>query len=284
MFEDIKKAQLIEKVRIMAASGLTGDEIRKSLDDSELELMKSVNDIQKGKVAQVGEVRVWQGKKFRKQPNGKWVEISDKGMSKKDHEDYIEMEKFSRSGSGGKESGKTNENIKRHQEISSRLSGKEYDDSELEEVEHSPLTEEEIQMKEFDEHHKPGGEYEKQYNKDQKSIQERMNEKQPPKLINLEGASWEVLERGKTESRIRAVTESIKGKIKVIDNKIIDKKYGGNTPQHDKSSTKQKVKDYLIKVGNNPDDVSKMVDKHFDYAYEKYDSIKSISEAIRTIY
>lgn len=88
MFEDIKKSQLVEKIRVMAATGLSGEEIKKSLSKEELDLMKSFSsDIEKGgKPAQVGEIREWQGKKMRKQPNGKWVEVSDKGMSRKELE------------------------------------------------------------------------------------------------------------------------------------------------------------------------------------------------------
>jgi len=46
-------------------------------------------DIEKGgKPAQIGESRVWNGKKVRKESNGKWVEVSSHGMSRKEHLEY----------------------------------------------------------------------------------------------------------------------------------------------------------------------------------------------------
>ena len=44
--------------------------------------------LQKGQVGMVGEVREWQGKKYKKQANGKWLEVSEYGMTKKEHSDY----------------------------------------------------------------------------------------------------------------------------------------------------------------------------------------------------
>ena len=51
-----------------------------------------------------------------------------------------------------------------------------------------------------------------------------------------------------------------------------------------KIELKDKVIARLIKNGNNPEDVKKMVDKHFDYASKHYGTEKAIAEAIRTIY
>ena len=42
--------------------------------------------LQKGKSAMIGEIREWQGKKYKKQSNGKWVEVSEQGMTRKEHE------------------------------------------------------------------------------------------------------------------------------------------------------------------------------------------------------
>lgn len=41
--------------------------------------------LEKGKSAMIGEVREWQGKKYKKQANGKWLEVSELGMTKKEH-------------------------------------------------------------------------------------------------------------------------------------------------------------------------------------------------------
>lgn len=45
-----------------------------------------------------------------------------------------------------------------------------------------------------------------------------------------------------------------------------------------------KVAAQLIKWGNNPIEVSKMVSEHFEYASKNYSSVKTIAECIRTIY
>ena len=49
-------------------------------------------------------------------------------------------------------------------------------------------------------------------------------------------------------------------------------------------SLKAKVTAKLIKVGNNPEDVSKMVELHFEYASKTYSNLNTICECIRTIY
>lgn len=47
---------------------------------------------------------------------------------------------------------------------------------------------------------------------------------------------------------------------------------------------KDKVRALLIKWGNNPSDVEKMILKEYDWAASKYDSARTIAEAIRTTY
>ena len=47
---------------------------------------------------------------------------------------------------------------------------------------------------------------------------------------------------------------------------------------------KEKVAARLIKNGNNPEEVKKMVDKHFEYAASTYVTVRTIAECIRTIY
>ena len=48
--------------------------------------------------------------------------------------------------------------------------------------------------------------------------------------------------------------------------------------------TKEKVAAKLIAQGNNPKDVEKMVNLHFDYAVSQYNTITQVSVCIRTIY
>ncbi|MDD2475840.1 MAG: hypothetical protein PHI32_08010 [Dysgonamonadaceae bacterium] len=47
---------------------------------------------------------------------------------------------------------------------------------------------------------------------------------------------------------------------------------------------KEKVTARLIKHGNNPIEVEKMVDKHFEYAAATYGTVRTIAECISTIY
>jgi ribosomal protein L17 len=62
----------------------------------------------------------------------------------------------------------------------------------------------------------------------------------------------------------------------INESKIVDEK--------DKEKTKEKVIDYLIKAGNNENDVNEMVEKLFDEAFETYHTVKTISDYIRTNY
>jgi hypothetical protein len=74
------------------------------------------NVLQKSKKANVGEVHTWNGKKFKKQANGKWLEVSEYGMTKEEHENK------------GKHSG---DSSYKHTLISDKLSDKEYSDEEV---------------------------------------------------------------------------------------------------------------------------------------------------------
>ena len=48
--------------------------------------------------------------------------------------------------------------------------------------------------------------------------------------------------------------------------------------------TKNAVIAKLISWGNNEETVKDMVEKHFRYAFEHYETVKTIAECIRTIY
>ena len=55
----------------------------KEYSDEEVGLGGESNDlIQKGKAAVTGEIREWGGKKYKKQANGKWLEVSEQGDDK----------------------------------------------------------------------------------------------------------------------------------------------------------------------------------------------------------
>lgn len=49
--------------------------------------------IEKSKSAVTGEIREWSGKKYKKQPNGKWLEVSEHGMIKTEHEEIADQKK-----------------------------------------------------------------------------------------------------------------------------------------------------------------------------------------------
>lgn len=83
----------------------------------------------------VGSIHEHNGKKYKKQSNGKWVEVSEHGMTKKEHEfkessHRTMKEKVQHWGKAHEE----NEE-KKHQEAASKLSDKEYDDTDFEEKE-----------------------------------------------------------------------------------------------------------------------------------------------------
>ena len=56
------------------------------------------------------------------------------------------------------------------------------------------------------------------------------------------------------------------------------------TARNSNGELKQKVKDLLIKYGNNPNEVDKMIEKEFEYAARTYSTPAKIAEAIRILY
>jgi hypothetical protein len=72
IYDEIRKAQEEQALYIARVTG-QADQIKKAYDDL----------IEKGKKAEIGEIREWGGKRFRKQANGKWLEVSEHGMTKK---------------------------------------------------------------------------------------------------------------------------------------------------------------------------------------------------------
>ena len=92
-------------------------------------------DIEKSKKAGVGEIHTWNGKRYRKEANGKWVEVSEHGMSKKEHEDKAgehrsNMETSNKKGEGHiyyREMAKRDE----HKDVAGKLSDKEHTDEEV---------------------------------------------------------------------------------------------------------------------------------------------------------
>jgi hypothetical protein len=79
------------------------------------------NVLQKSKPANIGDIHTWNGKRFKKQPNGKWMEVSEShNFTKKDH--LMTSMFYTNKGSSEQ---------KEHEEASSKLSDKEYSDEEV---------------------------------------------------------------------------------------------------------------------------------------------------------
>lgn len=97
-------------------------------------------EFEKSKAATIGEVHTWGGKKYKKTGNGKWVEVSEHGMSKKEHKDkeedhYNTMSRMEARGyQMGEETRKFNDSYsghKTHKEQAEKLSDKEHSDEEV---------------------------------------------------------------------------------------------------------------------------------------------------------
>lgn len=90
-----------------------------------------------GKNAVIGEVRTWGGKKYKKQSNGKWMQVSEShGMTKKEHEARVPFHHAKTLGKVNNqkmadEQDKHFEEEEKHKTAASKLSDKEYDESEL---------------------------------------------------------------------------------------------------------------------------------------------------------
>jgi len=62
---------------------VVASDIQKSIDTNPFEQFE--DDIQKGKAGIVGEIRTWNGKKMRKEANGKWKEVSEDKSKKSEN-------------------------------------------------------------------------------------------------------------------------------------------------------------------------------------------------------
>jgi len=103
------------------------------------------NDIEKAKSASIGEIHIWNGKKFKKQLNGKWTEVSEHGLTKKQHISEGEDEEAralhtsnmkgeNKNLSISERTKKFNKHIEesnKHHKLASKLSDKEYSDEEV---------------------------------------------------------------------------------------------------------------------------------------------------------
>ena len=85
--------------------------------------------LEKGKAAQIGEIRTWNGKKYKKQANGKWLEVSEHGMTKKHYEEKLERTRFN--DQHGQSSTKEQSELGHIHTNIKKLSDKEHSDEEV---------------------------------------------------------------------------------------------------------------------------------------------------------
>lgn len=90
-------------------------------------------DLAKGKAATIGEIRIWNGKKYKKQPNGKWLEVSEHGMARREHEQEIKYHQKVEENRGNEISDrrKAQDEQDKHHKAASKLSDKEFSDEEV---------------------------------------------------------------------------------------------------------------------------------------------------------
>lgn len=103
------------------------DNIEKSDDvDSD----SSEKPIEKAQKANIGDIHVWSGKRYKKIGEGKWVEVSEQGLNKKEHE-YQSDYSRQMSEKPSLHTAKHRSDEKWHKEQSNNLSDKEYTDEEI---------------------------------------------------------------------------------------------------------------------------------------------------------
>lgn len=91
--------------------------------DSTAEILKG------GKPAAIGEIREFGGKKYKKQANGKWLEVSEHGMTKKHYEEKLERIRFN--DQHGQSSTKEQSELGHIHTNIKKLSDKEHSDEEV---------------------------------------------------------------------------------------------------------------------------------------------------------
>jgi hypothetical protein len=93
------------------------------------------SQIEKSRAATIGEIREWSGRKYKKQANGKWVEVSEHGMTKKEHHTKAKEadDAITHRVGGSDEATMAAHDSRRekHLDISNKLSDKEYSDEEV---------------------------------------------------------------------------------------------------------------------------------------------------------
>lgn len=93
--------------------------------ESDKEVEKSIElDIIKGKAAMIGEVRVWNGKKYKKEVGGKWTEVSEKGMTKKGSSDTDSEKKENKKENFGIDQETYQKMVKKYNELSKEYTSK----------------------------------------------------------------------------------------------------------------------------------------------------------------
>ena len=143
--DNYRVKQLIDKVQKMEVNNMSKEEAQKSFTKDELDILKvAVAKIQKseedefekgGKKGILGEIREHNGKKFKKVGEGKWLEVSEHGMSKKEHLEEKRKAKISSETAfreaRRKDLDKYDSEQDKHHYSASKLSDKDHSDEEV---------------------------------------------------------------------------------------------------------------------------------------------------------
>ena len=99
----------------------------------------NLNDLEKAK-ANIGEIHTWNGKKFKKVAEGKWVEVSEShSKTKREHNQEADIDEEtdknyyhgSEFGNNKKISDELKDSVREHREAAEKLSDKEHSDEEV---------------------------------------------------------------------------------------------------------------------------------------------------------
>jgi hypothetical protein len=120
----VRAGQIADAIAIHSILPIAGDASIVDINKNVFDEFEPIDDIQKSAKANIGETRIWSGKKMRKESNGKWVEVSEHGMSKKEHKERYNIASEAKNAEEAIER-------KKHYDAANQLDEKEYDEREL---------------------------------------------------------------------------------------------------------------------------------------------------------
>ena len=106
--------------------------VKKGFDEGRLSEDEYLDTIEKSHKGTIGEIREWNGKKFKKQANGKWLQVSEHGMTKEEHTDEAKNKRqIAWRTTDDEYRKKFHDESKSHEIKASSLSDKEHTDEEV---------------------------------------------------------------------------------------------------------------------------------------------------------